>query len=401
MAGNIDTNNDIYRLTARPFILEREGEYDRAIKVYQNAVEILCMSIEKFKKMNVRRVNRKMFERQVQVHRDRLAYLQTLKRKGSFDGIVLPPTILDAMEDLAVKDGDSSPWTLSQMRQALHTYRSMTDENNSTSAKEVPHHLKPILEASDSTQIPFFSPSLATTAEPLTYRITHDSEFVELGARSHWLFVKDATNTHVLYALQAIWSDQIPITEAVLRRPGEFLPRVGAVSVRIRKTPGGSFRLVTSTVPDIGIIVEIPDREAKSKDWSPRRFQYGGRNFVWRSGRKDSREKSADGGLFKSFAWEALYETKRVWPKQGSQTGKLEDETVGMCLCWGEKGGGNGAAHSIYMNPGLDMHFREHLLAAQLARFVRCKNPPHKDSKGVEAVATGQTILSILEMASS
>ncbi|OQD78746.1 hypothetical protein PENANT_c085G07168 [Penicillium antarcticum] len=154
MAGNIDTSNDIYRLTARPFILEREGEYDQAIKVYQNAVEILCMSIEKFRKMNVRRVNRKMFERQVQVHSDRLAYLQILKRKGSFDGIVLPPTVLYAMEGLAVKDGDSSPWTLSQMRQALHTYRPMTDGNNSTSAKEVPHHLKPILEASDSTQVP-------------------------------------------------------------------------------------------------------------------------------------------------------------------------------------------------------------------------------------------------------
>ncbi|KAJ5300058.1 hypothetical protein N7508_007301 [Penicillium antarcticum] len=102
MAGNIDTSNDIYRLTARPFILEREGEYDQAIKVYQNAVEILCMSIEKFRKMNVRRVNRKMFERQVQVHSDRLAYLQILKRKGSFDGIVLPPTVLYAMEGLAV-----------------------------------------------------------------------------------------------------------------------------------------------------------------------------------------------------------------------------------------------------------------------------------------------------------
>lgn len=260
--------------------------------------------------------------------------------------------------------------------------------------------MKPILEAADSTQIPFFSLSLPVNPAPLTYRISHDSEFVELGARSHWVFVKDPTNTHVLYALQAIWSDQVPIIEAVLRRPGEFLPQVGAVSVRIRKTPGSSFRLVTSTVPDIGNIVEIPDREMKSRDWSPRRFEYGGRNFVWKSGRTDGKEKSADGGLFKSFAWEALYETKRVWAREGSQTGKLEDETVGQCLCWGEKGGGNGAAHSIYMNPGLDMHFREHLLAAQLARFMRCKYPPQKDSKGVEAVAAGGTILSILELAS-
>lgn len=115
MAGKIDTNNDIYKLAARPFILERSGEYDRAIKVYQNAIEILDMTIEKFKKMKVPRVNRKMFERQVQIHRDRLAYLQILKRQGNFDNIVLPPTVLDAMDDLTRNDGDSSPWALSQV----------------------------------------------------------------------------------------------------------------------------------------------------------------------------------------------------------------------------------------------------------------------------------------------
>ncbi|KAL2869659.1 uncharacterized protein BJX67DRAFT_319003 [Aspergillus lucknowensis] len=401
MAGKINIDNDIYRLAARPFILEREGDYDQAIKVYQNAIQILDMSIEKFKRMKVPRLNRKMFERQVQIHRDRLAYLQTLKRKGSFDGIILPPTVLDAIEGLARHDGDSSLWTLSQMRQALHQHRLATIKDTAPGATETPSHLKPILEAADSTQIPLFTPSLPATAEPLIYRISQDSEFVDLGARSYWYFVKDSTNTHVLYALQAVWSDQTPITEAVLRRPGEFLPQVGAVRVRIRKTAGGSFRLVTSTVPDIGMITEIPDREEKSKDWSPRRFQYGGRNFVWKSGRTDGKRKSADGGLFKSFAWEALYETRRVWAKEGSQTGKMEDETIGPCLCWGEKGDQNRAAHSIFMNPGLDLHFREHLLAAQLARFVRCKNPPAKDSKGVEAVAAGDSILSILQMASS
>lgn len=160
---------------------------------------------------------------------------------------------------------DRSHISIPQTRQALHIHRSIAEKDPSTGARETPHHLKPILEATDSTQIPFFSTSLATAAEPLTYRISHDSEFVELGARSHWLFVKDASNTHVLYALQAVWSDQVPIIEAVLRRPGEFLPQVGAVSVQIRKTPGGSFRLVTSTVPDIGNIVEIPDRETKSR----------------------------------------------------------------------------------------------------------------------------------------
>ena len=159
------------------------------------------------------------------------------------------------------------------MRQALHEYKTVTGRDISSGPTDCPSHLKPFVEHTDTSQFPFYSPSLPENAEPVIYRISHDSEFVELGARSHWLFVKDSTNTHLLYALQAIWSDQVPIVEAVLRRPGEFLPQVGAVSVKIRKTAGGSFRLVTSTVPDIGIIVETPDRGEKCKEWSPRRFQ--------------------------------------------------------------------------------------------------------------------------------
>jgi hypothetical protein len=66
----------------------------------------------------------------------------------------------------------------------------------------------------------------------------------------------------------------------------------------------------------------------------------------------------------------------------------MEDETVGPTLCWGEKGGGNDASHSIHMAGGLDLQFREHLLASQ------------RDSTGVEAVAAGASILSLAELLS-
>ncbi|KAL3479166.1 hypothetical protein BJX99DRAFT_268585 [Aspergillus californicus] len=388
-----DLKNQVYRLSATPFILERRGEYGKAIDLHKNAIDIFGTAAEKFKKSsNVRKVNRKMFERQVKVHQERLAYLESLQSKGSFDGILLPPTVLDAMEETERDDGDNSPWTLSQIRKALHDHKKEETINT-----EPPSHLKPFLNVTDSTQIPFFATTLPPSAETVTYRLSHSSELLQLGVRSYWWFAKDPTNTHVLYALQVIWSQDVPITEAILRRASEFLPQMGAVSVRIRKTKGGSFRLVTSTVPDVGHVVEIPDGEAQRKDWSPRRFQYGGRNFVWK-GRADG--KSADGGLFKSFTWETLYETKRVWPRNGSKTGKMEDETVGPKLCWGEKGGGNGADHFIYMVGGLDLQFREHLLASQLARLVRCSYPPQKDSTGVEVVAAGSSIISLAELLS-
>ncbi|KAI9367140.1 hypothetical protein BJX61DRAFT_547773 [Aspergillus egyptiacus] len=391
MAEQDDLKAQIYRLSASAFILERRGEYGKAIDSHKQSIEILGMAAERFKKSSqVRKINRKMFERQVQVHRERLAYLESLERKGGFDGVLIPPTVLDVMEGNERGEGDTGPWTLSQIRKAHHEYKK--EESSNT---EPPAHLKPFLNT-DSTQIPFFAPTLSPSAEIVTYRLSHSSELVELGVRSHWWFVKDSTNTHVLYAMQAVWSQDVPIVEAILRRAGEFLPQMGAVSVRIRKTKGGSFRLVTSTVPDVGLVVEVPDREAHRKDWSPRRFQYGGRNFVWKG--RDG--KSADGGIFKSFAWETLYETKRVWPKDGSKTGKMEDETVGPRLCWGETGGGHGATHSIYMAGGLDQQFREHLLASQLARLVRCSYPPQKDSTGVEAVSAGASILSLAELVS-
>lgn len=116
MATSEDIKNEIYKLSVLPFILERRGDYDKAIEIHKSAIDILSAAAEKFRKSsNVRKINRKMFERQVDLHCERFAYLESLKRKGSFEGIILPPTVLDVMQELERDDGDNSPWTLSQV----------------------------------------------------------------------------------------------------------------------------------------------------------------------------------------------------------------------------------------------------------------------------------------------
>ncbi|OQD90168.1 hypothetical protein PENSOL_c061G06075 [Penicillium solitum] len=392
MAGKIDVNSKVYKLAAMPFILERKGDYDEAIAVYKSAIAILDEATKIYKKGNVLKINRKMFERQVQVHRERLAYLEDLKSKGSFDGIILPPTILDAMEEVEKEDGKT--WLLTQIRKDLNKFRGDDATQSTMDINTAPAHIQPFLNT-DTSQRPFFSLTLSPDAPTVTYRITHSSELVSLGMRSYWFFVKDATNTHVLYALQFVWSNEAPIVETVLRRAGEFLPQIGATNVRLQKTKGGTFRMMTRTIPDMGTITEIPDGEMQRKDWSPRRFEYGGRNFVWKGAAAEGKK---EGGMFGSFgiAWETLYETKRVWAKSGSRTGKMEDEIVGSRLCWGEKKGGNGADHSIHMVGGLDQYFREHLLAVQLSRLARASYPPQKDTKGIEAASAGLGWLSIV-----
>ncbi len=116
--GDDDIKDKLYKLSVAPFVLERQGEYQKAIDVHKSAIDVLGTAAQTFRKSgsNVRKVHRKMFERQVQLHRERLAHLEDLQRKGSFVAVVLPPSGLDVVQELAREDGDNSPWTLSQVR---------------------------------------------------------------------------------------------------------------------------------------------------------------------------------------------------------------------------------------------------------------------------------------------
>lgn len=192
--------------------------------------------------------------------------------------------------------------------------------------------------------------------------------------------------------MHCLWQDNAPIVHALLRRAGEFLPGAGAILVNILKTPGGAFNLKMSTTEDITVL-EKPDRGAKTKDWSPRRFTYGGRKFVWKM--------ESDGGMWARMDWETLYEYSRAWPKEGSQTGKMEDEIVGDRLCWGEKGGGKGVEGTIYFKGGLDQKFKEHCLASQLGRYCRVQWPSNKDTKAIEAASGASALLSLISLASA
>ena len=195
--------------------------------------------------------------------------------------------------------------------------------------------------------------------------------------------MKDETNTHLLYAMHVLWQDNVPITVGLLRRASELLPACGAVHTKIVRTPGGAYQLEMETT-SASFTTETPDRGQFTKNWSPRRFTYGGRNFVW--------EAQKDGGPWGKFEWENLYETEWVNMKEGSKTGKKVDGKVGGKLCWGEKTAakinGKRVEYTLYMAGGLDQGFTEHLLASQLARYVKTTYPANKDPGGVEKTVT-------------
>lgn len=342
----------------------------------------------------MRKLHRKMFERQMAINEERLLYLREVKAKGGFEGVavVVGPSVVSGNDEMNAGDGSGKGLSLSlvilpkdqypimerytdnkQEHKLLTQYQKDTRSNATIPIPPSIQHLLPTP--------PFYTPTLNPSLPPTIYRISHSSELVFVGQRTHWLFVKDASSTHTLYAMQAVWDNERPITEAVLRRSSEFLPGAGAVHVRLRKTKGGAFNLRMQNL-STGDVLETPDRGEHTKDWSPRRFEYGGRKFVWKN-------SGGDSVLMRSFKWEELYETSKVWKKEGSRTGKMEDEVVGQRLCWGEKNGGMKTDHTLYFAAGLDQFFREHLLASQLARLIRCSYPPNKDTERIEAGAAG------------
>lgn len=146
-----------------------------------------------------------------------------------------------------------------------------------------------------------------------------------------------------------------------------------------------------STTEDIAVF-EAPDRGAKTKNWSPRRFTYGGRKFVWKSEKESS--------LIKRMEWETLHEYAKVTPLEGSKTGKMDDD-AGEKLVWGEKGGGRGVEATMYFKGGMDQKFVEHCLASQLAKYCRVNYPANKDTRGVEATAGAASgLLALASLAS-
>jgi hypothetical protein len=106
-------------------------------------------------------------------------------------------------------------------------------------------------------------------------------------------------------------------------------------------------------------VKEYPDRQQKIP-WSPRRFTYGGRRFVWKQG--DPNDDAMP---------ETLYEYQHDWMKPGSRTGKRCDDAKPVKLVWGAKRRkGKVDSYTIHFRGGMDQVFREMLLASQMARQV-------------------------------
>ena len=221
----------------------------------------------------------------------------------------------------------------------------------------------PLYEEMPSPDIPFHT-MLDPTTPPITYHLHRTREWTTAATRKFIYTAREFSDRYSLYRLEAeSHRGDNQLTSASFFRVAEYpTPCIDVLLSSIDKLDSKAAyksRCIQLRGPFTTPIKEYPDRQNKIP-WSPRRFTYGGRKFVWKPG------DPAD-----DVMPETLYEYTRDYVKPGSRSGKKVDNAAPIKLVWGEKKR-KGKVESYTMNfaGGVDQVFRELLLASQMARQV-------------------------------
>ena len=187
-----------------------------------------------------------------------------------------------------------------------------------------------------------------------------------MGCRKYIYSAREYSDKYSLYTLETSHRADNQVTSAEFFRVAEF-PQA-CISILLssisKLDDAAAYKSRCIILSHLGFgfkspVQEYPDRQQKIP-WSPRRFKYGNRLFVWKPG-----------DPYDDVMPETLYEYTRDWPKQGSRTGKRLDDAKPEKLVWGEKKRkGKVDSYTIHFAGGIDQVFREILLASQMVRQV-------------------------------
>lgn len=220
----------------------------------------------------------------------------------------------------------------------------------------------PLYEELPSPDIPYYT-MLDPSQPPMTYHLHRTREWSTSGCRKYIYTAREYSDKYSLYMLEASHRGDNQMTQADFFRVAEYPQHcisvlLSGIDKRDSKAAYKS-RCIRLSGPFSTPIKEYPDRQQKIP-WSPRRFTYGGRKFVWKPG--DPHDDVMP---------ETLFEFQRDWVKPGSRSGKRIDDARPTKLVWGEKRRkGKVESYTIHFAGGVDQVFRELLLASQMARQV-------------------------------
>ncbi|KAF2869553.1 hypothetical protein BDV95DRAFT_498214 [Massariosphaeria phaeospora] len=220
----------------------------------------------------------------------------------------------------------------------------------------------PMYDELPSPDIPYYA-MLDPSQPRTTYHLHRTREWSTSGTRKYVYSAREYSDKYSLYLLEASHRSDNQVTAADFYRVAEFPHHcIQILFSGIDKpdsTAAYKSRYIILQGPFTTPIKEYPDRQQKIP-WSPRRFTYGGRRFVWKPG--DAHDDVMP---------ETLYEFQKDWAKPGSRTGKRNDDARPTKLVWGEKKRkGKVDSYTIHFAGGIDQVFREILLASQMARQV-------------------------------
>ena len=212
---------------------------------------------------------------------------------------------------------------------------------------------------------PLLTPLLSPSLPNVTYHVY--TEVLSRFPDSQWVYyhIRDAAKTQTLYTLSARKQNRYQIPVCTMARTAEYHSTCATVTVTsirprdLRSTAGRVGRPLDILPGTQKVVRDAPDRLERD-GWTPSRFTYGGRRFVWKEGA---------GGVLKNFV-ESLYEVESEKPNPQSKTGKIMDKTPGRPLMWGETKTALYKECTIHMVGGLDQMFRELLLASQVTRLL-------------------------------
>ncbi|OSS49915.1 hypothetical protein B5807_05976 [Epicoccum nigrum] len=308
----------------------------------------------------------RIIKTQITIHRERQRALRPHLESGSgdLDGWGNECTFVPAPNHWGANgDLDEESETLSSIHKLL------TWQSSSPISVTPPY--SPLYDKLPSPDIPYHS-MLDSYQAPVTYHLHRTREWTGIsGGRNYVYTAREHSDKYAMYMLEAMHRGDNQITTADFFRVAEY-PKTcihillsGIEKQRLStscKYAAYKSRCIHLDVKDAfsQSVKEYPDRQQKIP-WSPRRFTYGGRRFVWKSG--DSKDDSMP---------ETLYEFRKDWAKPGSRTGKRCDDSETMTkLVWGEKKrSGKVDSYTIHFAGGMDQVFREILLASQMARQI-------------------------------
>jgi hypothetical protein len=222
--------------------------------------------------------------------------------------------------------------------------------------------------------MPLYTKTLPTGLPVETYTIEKSDKFKQGYERWYVFTIRDASE-NIVYIYETYYHHRTQLNQGHLYRAAEYPDHCIHVIIApvspyqgwngyTNKT-GYRGRPIGLTATSLGThqVVESPDRKERVP-WGPRRFVYGGRQFVWKQEKKNE--------LFKC---EDLYEFTKTWPQPGSKTGKKADDgDKQRKVAWGDKAVSSGFfskwREQLNFLGGVDQVFKEHCLASQCTRLA-------------------------------